>query len=155
MRRCQFCRYQDLSLQLLYVTPTWVAMVSRRPLSRGHLIIFPRRHVTNPGNLTANESRSLFRLIKKTSSQITNRFGCSGWHILMNYGKSAGQSIEHIHFHLVPRYATEKRSPLWPLVSRSAYKQLQGLTPLKIQSLVKNLKSVPKKKPRKRRAREA
>lgn len=145
MKNCQFCQPESFVTQELRSTCSWTIIVSRRPLARGHLIFIPKRHVTDPGKLTAKEARSFFLEVASAAHRVSVCFGSSGWQILMNYGKTAGQSIEHIHFHVIPRYSSEKKNPLWPLVSRNAYKKLEPLSPAEIRAVVKKLRMVSKK----------
>ena len=147
MKSCQFCPPADLSPQRIWKSRYWTMIVSRRPLNRGQVILFPNRHLTSLAKLSAQEARALFLATNRVARLLVRRYRISGWQLLVNNGRSAGQSIPHIHFHFIPRYNPERRSPLLPLVSRKAYRELRALTSTQIQTVARSLRIALKKKP--------
>ena len=142
IKSCQFCPPADLSPQRIWKNRYWTVIVSRRPLNRGHVILFLNRHLTSLAKLSAQETRALFLATDRIARLLIRHYRISGWQLLVNNGRSAGQSIPHIHFHFIPRYNSEKRSPLLPLVSRKVYRELHALTPMQIRKATRSLKVV-------------
>lgn len=147
MKSCQFCPPANLSPQKIWKNRYWTVIISRRPLNRGHVILFPNRHLTSLAKLSVQETRALFLATDRVARLLVRHYRISGWQLLVNNSRSAGQSISHIHFHFIPRYDLEKRSPLLPLVSQKAYRELHVLTPTQIRTVTQSLRTTLKKKP--------
>ena len=78
------------------------------PVSKGHCLIIPRRHVAEYFQATAKSSACFNRL----SWDIIDRdFNPDGYNVGINIGKSAGQSVPHIHIHMIPRYKGDMEDP--------------------------------------------
>ncbi|MBN1900568.1 HIT domain-containing protein [Candidatus Sumerlaeota bacterium] len=77
------------------------------PYSPGHLLIFPKRHVEDVRELTLAESRELFHLEKRTLDILDKLYHPHGYNIGYNIGEWSGNSIKHLHLHIVPRYRNE------------------------------------------------
>ena len=73
------------------------------PASKGHLLVVPKRHIESLNDLTDEEFVSIFSCIKKITNALPKAVENSGFNLLMNMGKDAGQIIPHIHFHIIPR----------------------------------------------------
>lgn len=106
---CVLCDYVEVA-----PAPGGLVLVQRRlayivlnkyPYTSGHIMVVPRRHVSNPAELDASESRELWNLAQASISRLQSATGCSGINLGMNVGRAAGAGIhEHIHVHLVPRW---------------------------------------------------
>jgi len=77
------------------------------PYNPGHIMIFPRRHITDIRELTKGEWSELFELQKHSLNILDKVYKPSGYNLGFNIGKNGGASIAHIHFHIVPRYQNE------------------------------------------------
>lgn len=81
------------------------------PVSPGHTLIIPKRHVGSFFEVTAEERDSLLRLLDEAKMAIDNEFHPAGYNIGINDGPSAGQTVSHLHIHLIPRYAGDCPDP--------------------------------------------
>ena len=90
--------YED---DLIYVS------LNLYPYNPGHLLIVTNRHVASLTDLTKNEIQHSFRVIQGLQLMLNDLYNPHGYNIGVNQGRSAGASIEHIHFHLVPRFGAE------------------------------------------------
>jgi ATP adenylyltransferase len=80
------------------------------------VLVAPRRHVPDILDLTAEENRELFALVRETAGILRKATGCEGMNIGLNLGTSGGAGIaEHVHVHLVPRWAGD--SNFMPVVA--------------------------------------
>jgi len=79
----------------------------RFPVSKGHALIVPFRHVEDLFGLTREERCDLLALADECRAAIESRFAPAGYNIGINIGGIAGQSVMHCHCHVIPRYAGE------------------------------------------------
>jgi diadenosine tetraphosphate (Ap4A) HIT family hydrolase len=95
------------------------------PLSPGHTLIVPRRHVGDLFALTAGEQAALWLLLPEVKALLDGRHGPAGYNVGVNVGAAAGQTVEHVHVHLVPRYPGDVPDPRggvrWIIPGRAAY----------------------------------
>jgi ATP adenylyltransferase len=78
------------------------------PYNPGHLMIFPRRHIESPTDLTDTEALRLHHLQSHCLAAIAARYPAQGFNIGYNLGPAGGGSIAHLHLHVVPRFAHEQ-----------------------------------------------
>ncbi|MDO8350115.1 MAG: HIT family protein [Gallionella sp.] len=81
------------------------------PTSPGHTLVIPRRHVASFFELTAEEVAACMRLIQEEKRLIAEEFSPDGYNIGVNVGSAAGQSIYHVHIHIIPRYQGDVDNP--------------------------------------------
>ncbi|MFV0406271.1 MAG: HIT family protein [Propioniciclava sp.] len=105
---CLFCRIVagEIPSRQIYADADAVAFLDVEPLKRGHTLVIPRTHV--PDVLAAPEAlAALVPALATTGRLLQKRLGASGMNMLSNVGADAGQSVFHLHVHLVPRYAED------------------------------------------------
>lgn len=81
------------------------------PLIRPYAFIIPVRHVERFADLTMEESLAISAAAKAVSRGFTDLYGATGLNLFTNDGRSAGQSVPHVHFHLFGRYEDEPANP--------------------------------------------
>lgn len=81
------------------------------PASPGHTVIIPRRHVSSFFDLTPEEVAACMGLIKEEKKRIDEEFNPDGYNVGVNVGAAAGQSIFHVHIHILPRYKGDVENP--------------------------------------------
>ena len=101
MKNCLFCRIVsgEHSGEIIIKTKKFVVFEDAFPKAPVHVLIVPRRHIEKPDDLTPTETVELFELSKKVA-QIKN-VRKSGYRLVFNVGKKAGQEIDHVHMHLI------------------------------------------------------
>ena len=107
MDACPFCNADEavLSNELAY------ARFDKYPVNPGHLLILPRRHVSGFFDASANERAALIELLDAGKALLDQSFRPDGYNIGVNVGAAAGQTIMHLHLHLIPRYRGDVAQP--------------------------------------------
>jgi diadenosine tetraphosphate (Ap4A) HIT family hydrolase len=81
------------------------------PVSEGHCLVTPRRHVAEYFQATAAEKAAIWELVDELKPLIDRDFSPDGYNIGVNIGAAAGQSIPHLHIHVIPRYRGDVENP--------------------------------------------
>jgi diadenosine tetraphosphate (Ap4A) HIT family hydrolase len=104
---CELCRPDMVLLEdaLAYVR------FDNNSLSRGHVLVVPRRHVANFFDMTEAEKASVIALLDSAKTHIEQGHKPDGYNIGVNIGKAGGQSRMHVHVHLIPRYTGDVVDP--------------------------------------------
>ena len=74
------------------------------PISPGHTLVIPKRHAGSWFEISRDEQSGLLELLERAKTALQNEFGPDGYNIGINDGPAAGQTIPHLHMHLIPRY---------------------------------------------------
>ena len=110
MCKCFFCKcIESKNFQL--ENNFAIARFDDFPVSKGHLEVIPKRHVEDWWGASDEEKKEIFNLIDEAKKMVDERFKPDGYNIGMNLGKEAGQSIMHLHVHLIPRYDGDVENP--------------------------------------------
>lgn len=105
MSECIFCRIVtgEIGARIVHADDEAIAFLDLEPFKRGHTLVVPRRHVANilddPSVLAG-----IAPAIAATGKLLMDRLGATGLNVLSNVNEVAGQSVFHLHMHLVPRY---------------------------------------------------
>jgi len=110
MQDCPFCHISE-TRELIYEGPLCVAFFDGFPVNPGHALIIPRRHVASYFDLTDEETAEINQAIKQVKAIVDEQFSPDGYNIGVNVGEPAGQSVFHVHIHLIPRYKGDIENP--------------------------------------------
>ncbi|HSQ37355.1 MAG TPA: HIT domain-containing protein [Acidimicrobiia bacterium] len=106
---CLFCRLpveDDATALILERGAAAYSVLNRFPYSTGHLMVTQYRHAADLGDLTAAEAEEVWRLLARARRAFGNALKPDGFNLGANLGRIAGAGIpDHLHFHLVPRWA--------------------------------------------------
>lgn len=95
------------------------------PVSLGHALIIPRRHVPSLFDATATERAEILSLADEARQILVERHSPDGFNLGINDGAAAGQSVPHLHVHLIPRYRGDVPDPRggvrWIIRDRAMY----------------------------------
>ncbi|WP_394708386.1 HIT family protein [uncultured Desulfuromusa sp.] len=106
---CPFC-YVDEARQL-FSNDFAISIADTFPVTRGHCLIIPKRHFTSFFESTEEERTALWVLADQTRQYLITEYAPDGFNIGINDGVSAGQTIMHLHIHLIPRYLGDSADP--------------------------------------------
>lgn len=87
------------------------ALYDKFPVTRGHLLIVTRRHVESWFDTTTDERQAMFALADEARVLLSRDFGAEGFNLGINAGAVAGQTVPHVHLHLIPRYRGDTPNP--------------------------------------------
>ncbi|MDR4989107.1 MAG: HIT family protein [Bacteroidales bacterium] len=107
---CPFC-HPDLITEPILESDTAFAIFDKYPVSDGHALVIPRRHCSSYFGLTTAEQAACWQLLNDVAAIIRERFNPDGFNIGINIGHAAGQTIDHVHLHLIPRYDGDVEEP--------------------------------------------
>ena len=107
---CPFCKAES-ERDIIASSSLSVAFFDGFPVSPGHTLIIPRRHVASFFELTQEEQQDLLNLADRVKRIVEERYHPDGYNIGINVGEAAGQSIFHVHMHLIPRYKGDVPNP--------------------------------------------
>ena len=106
---CFFCKKlkekKNKENLILYRGETVFVVMNKYPYTNGHLMVVPKRHCLNLEQLDNNELKELFELLKASMRVLKASFHPQGFNIGMNIGKVGGAGEDHLHLHIVPRWA--------------------------------------------------
>ncbi|MBE8190061.1 MAG: HIT family protein [Candidatus Thioglobus sp.] len=95
------------------------------PASPGHTLIVPKRHIATYFEVTTAEQNAIAKAIQKAKLLLDNEFSPDGYNIGVNNGEAAGQSVKHLHVHLIPRYLGDVKNPKggvrWVIANKANY----------------------------------
>jgi diadenosine tetraphosphate (Ap4A) HIT family hydrolase len=113
MDNCPFCKIEKLinKDRIVYQDDTWIAIYDNYPVSQGHVLLIPKRHVETFFNLNMVEFGSLGVTIGIIKMILDKKFHPDGYNIGANCGEVAGQTVMHCHIHIIPRYKGDMENP--------------------------------------------
>jgi diadenosine tetraphosphate (Ap4A) HIT family hydrolase len=97
--------------EVLAASETAVAFADEFPVSDGHALIVPRRHLRRLENLEEGEWTDVFSLVHQVAREIADRPDVDGVNVGVNSGAAAGQTVEHAHVHVIPRRQGDVHDP--------------------------------------------
>ncbi len=109
---CLFCRIVagELPSRRVYADDAAVAFLDLAPFHRGHTLVVPRTHVVDLLDGSGSMA-SLGPAIDATARMLVDRFDADGLNLVSSAGAVAGQEVQHLHVHLIPRYADHPGGP--------------------------------------------
>jgi diadenosine tetraphosphate (Ap4A) HIT family hydrolase len=120
---CPFCTLTESRIR--YESDLAVAVEDAYPLSPGHTLVIPRRHVGSYFDLCDAERQAMSLMLDRVQRDLKERNRPDAYTIGINDGPAAGQSIPHVHVHLIPRYQGDRDNPRggvrWVLPEKADY----------------------------------
>jgi diadenosine tetraphosphate (Ap4A) HIT family hydrolase len=120
---CIFCK-MDPS-RIIAETPLTFTIRDGFPISAGHTLIISKRHFCSFFEATTDEERELLQALRDAKAQLDYEFSPVGYNIGINDGSAAGQTIPHLHIHLIPRYEGDvedsRGGVRWIIPEKAAY----------------------------------
>ena len=110
---CPFCEIINSPSHLRIENQNEHAVVIRDgfPITQGHTLIIPKRHVGSFFDITPQEHQAMFALLDQEKQNLDKRHQAPAYNIGINDGPAAGQTVPHLHMHLIPRYYEAGKDP--------------------------------------------
>lgn len=102
---CIFCKIvnNEIPSKIIFENDKILAFLDINPISKGHTIVITKNHYSTIESIPEEELSELFLSVKKISILIRKKLKIDGYNILLNNYRAAGQIIDHIHVHIIPR----------------------------------------------------
>lgn len=108
-KQCIFCNLA--SERIIAENELCLAIRDGFPVSEGHTLIIPKRHVADYFDLTSDEIAAMQTMMKENKCQLDNTLHPDGYNVGVNVNAAAGQTVFHVHMHLIPRYIGDVENP--------------------------------------------
>lgn len=109
MIQCTFCTFP--STNILLENEMALAFYDKFPVNEGHVLIIPRRHIGCLFDASMEEIINIWELLGEVKEALNKQFQPDGYNVGVNVGAAAGQTIHHMHVHVIPRYHGDVQDP--------------------------------------------
>jgi len=121
--KCIFCNLRDE--RIIYECNHTIAFIDTYPASPGHTLVVPKRHIPTYFDASEDEILAIGKAVQICKEFLDNEFNPDAYNIGINNGEAAGQSIKHLHVHIIPRYKGDVEDPKggvrWILKNKANY----------------------------------
>jgi diadenosine tetraphosphate (Ap4A) HIT family hydrolase len=108
---CIFCKWRETDGDFVLATEKWIVKSDLNPVNEGHSLIIPKKHHVDPFDLSLEEWNDLQVAMYETKNKLDKTHTPDGYNIGINCGGAAGQTVFHLHIHIIPRYRGDVESP--------------------------------------------
>lgn len=123
LKTCAFCNLP--SVRVIDESATAIVIRDGYPVSPGHTLLIPKRHTGSFFDLSSQERSDLLTLLDRAKLVLDEEFQPQGYNIGINDGAAAGQTVPHLHMHLIPRFDGDLPDPRggvrWVLPDKAKY----------------------------------
>mgnify|MGYP000670791822 CR=1 FL=1 len=129
MKDCLFCKIGNKKIKsfILKDTKFSLAFLDINPLTPGHTLVIPKKHRKSFSELKNNEFVDFFKIIKNLMNLLRKKLKVNSFTLGVNDGKEAGQTIEHLHFHIIPRYPNDGGKSIHSIVNFPPKEKLEEI----------------------------
>jgi histidine triad (HIT) family protein len=123
---CIFCRIVagEIPAEVVAREPEVLAFLDVQPLADGHVLVVPRAHVASVEELEPAAADALFRAVVRLAGPVREALGAAGTTIGINNGEATGQTIPHVHVHIVPRWEADGAGSVHTIFPRNVKRKL-------------------------------
>ena len=108
---CIFCDKLKDKTDIVFENKSVFVFYDHFPVSKGHCLIIPKRHIPDYFSLNQEELMDIDEAIHQMKTVLDQQFQPDGYNIGINNGMAAGQTVMHLHVHLIPRYEHDCENP--------------------------------------------
>ena len=123
MDNCIFCNLTEGAL--FGQCELTVTQLDKYPVSEGHTLVIPKRHIETFFDATREEVAALMEAVRNAKEKLDEEFSPDGYNIGTNSGECAGQTVPHLHIHVIPRYKGDVKDPRggirWVIPNKAKY----------------------------------
>jgi len=124
--KCFFCQLDNN--QIIFQDDLVMTFRDDFPISQGHTLIIPKRHIPSLFEATEAEQMALLHALQVARKDLNQQHAPDGYNIGINDGIAAGQTVMHLHIHLIPRYQGDRPNPRggvrWIFPEKAVYKKV-------------------------------
>ena len=106
MTDCVFCKIvkKEIQSNVIYEDDKHLAFLDIGPVNPGHTLVILKKHVSNIFDISEDELKEFIIVVKKICPAVLKGVEAHGLNVSMNNGRASGQLVDHIHFHIIPRF---------------------------------------------------
>lgn len=114
-QECIFCKIAngEIPSSTVYENSDFKVILDVAPAAKGHCLIIPREHFKDIYEIDADTAGKLFSLATEVARALKQELQCDGLNIIQNNGAAAGQTVNHFHLHLIPRFEGDDVTVTW------------------------------------------
>ena len=129
MEDCLFCKIvkKEISAEIVYENEVAIGLLDVHPKAPGHTMVIPKNHVATILNLPENETGPFFIAVKNATRMLQKALVPDGFNIGLNHWKDGGQTIDHLHVHIIPRYKGDGGTSMHGIVDNPPQESLQEI----------------------------
>jgi histidine triad (HIT) family protein len=107
---CIFCDIiqRKSPAEIIYEDEKVISFLDIRPINYGHTLVIPIKHYEDFISVPSDEMNAIINVTQNISEAVSKSLKADGFNIIANNGAAAGQRVFHFHFHIIPRYNTDK-----------------------------------------------
>ncbi len=119
---CIFCKLAngEIPTNSIYENDMFNVILDNGPATKGHCLILPKEHYANLFELPDETAAEAMKLAKELAAKIKDKLSADGVNLVQNNGAAAGQTVNHFHLHIIPRYENDGQHILWKPTEPSA-----------------------------------
>lgn len=112
---CIFCKIVngEIPSKTIYEDTMFKVILDVSPATKGHALILVKDHYANFFELPEDVAAEAIKLAKKIATKMKENLQADGFNLVQNNGEVAGQTVNHFHLHLIPRYKNDEQHILW------------------------------------------
>ncbi len=112
---CIFCKIAngEIPSKSIYEDDKFRVILDLGPATKGHALILPKDHYANLFELPEDEAASVIKIAKKVALLEKKKLQADGINLVQNNGTAAGQTVNHFHLHIIPRYENDGQTIGW------------------------------------------
>jgi histidine triad (HIT) family protein len=118
MMNCLFCKIVagEIPSTKVFEDETSFAFLDIAPVSKGHTLIVPKVHAENLISASAETLSAMMPTVQLMAKAAVKAVGAEGFNLHVNNGRASGQLVDHLHFHIIPRFAHDGLEH-WPKIA--------------------------------------
>lgn len=126
---CIFCKIAagEIPSRTIYEDDSFRVIMDISPAAKGHAIILPKNHAADIFELPEEDASKILIVAKKVASAMKKALKCDGVNILQNNGEVAGQTVFHLHVHVIPRYQDDQVKIKWSPITAFTEEEMDAL----------------------------
>ncbi len=103
---CLFCQIikKEIPAHIIYEDDNYLSFLDINPNAKGHSLVIPKKHTLDFNSLTDEEAGSLASQVHYIASRLSKALNTKDYNLGLNNGSQAGQIVNHVHWHIIPRY---------------------------------------------------
>lgn len=127
METCIFCKIakKEIGAEIVFENDTTFAVLDILPKAPGHTLVIPKHHTQNISELPDELIGPFFQSAKNVVARIDKALHPDGFTLGINHGKASGQEVQHLHFHIIPRWHGDGGGPIQRIVSNQPKEDLE------------------------------